>query len=183
VNAGAEWVRLKGNLPTVAVHDLTVHPRENDLVIGTYGRGLFVGDIRHLQELTPATLGAPLHLFDIEPRAAYQFRALGNFHLFGDAFLETPNEPDALVITYFVREKSEAGAAVTIADISGANVATLKGPAEPGLNRVPWNMRRGGVAGGRGGGGPLMRPGEYRITVSVGGEQQAKVGRIRDRIR
>jgi photosystem II stability/assembly factor-like uncharacterized protein len=183
VNAGAEWVRLKGNLPTVAVHDLTVHPRENDLVIGTYGRGLFVGDIRHLQELTPATLGAPLHLFDIEPRAAYQFRALGNFHLFGDTFLETPNEPDALVITYFVREKSEAGAAVTIADISGANVATLKGPTEPGLNRVPWNMRRGGVAGGRGGGGPLMPPGEYRITVSVGGEQQAKVGRIRDRIR
>lgn len=42
-------------------------------------------------------------------RAAYQFRALGNLHMFGDGFIEVPNEPDALVINYFVREKSESG--------------------------------------------------------------------------
>ena len=76
--------RLKANLPTVPVHDLTVHPRENDLVIGTYGRGIFVGDITHLQELSAATLAKPFHLFTPEPRAAYQFRTLGNFHLYVD---------------------------------------------------------------------------------------------------
>ena len=99
-----------------------------------------------------------------------------------------PNEPDALVISYFVREKAD-GATVTIADVKGDPVATLKGPAEPGMNRVQWNMRRGGPAaapggrggggGGRGGGGPLMPSGDYRVTVSVGSEQQVKIGRIR----
>ena len=78
------------------MHDLTVHPRENDL--GTYDHGLFVGDITHLQELTPVVLPSPLHFFDVEPRTPYHFRALGNFHLFGDGFIEVPDEPDALVV-------------------------------------------------------------------------------------
>ena len=142
LNAGAAWMRLKADLPTVPVHDLTVHPRENDLVLGTYGRGIFIGDISHLQELTPATAEKPLHLFAIEPRTPYQFRALGNYHLFGDAFIEVPNEPEALVITYFLREKAEGNAQVTVADVTGQTVATLRGPAERGVNRVLWNMRR-----------------------------------------
>ena len=152
VNAGAAWMRLKADLPTVPVHDLTIHPRENDLVLGTYGRGIFVGDISHLQELTPAMAEKPLHLFAIEPRTPYQFRALGNYHLFGDAFIEVPNEPDALVINYFLREKAEGNVQVTVADVAGQTVATLRGPAERGVNRVFWNMRRAPAGGGRGGG-------------------------------
>ena len=184
VNAGAAWMRLKGDLPTVPVHDLTVHPRENDLVLGTYGRGIFVGDISHLQELTSSVGDKPLHLFSIEPRAAYQFRALGNYHLYGDAFIEVPNEPDALVVNYFLREKGAADAELTIADPAGQTIATLRGPAERGLNRVLWNMRRASPAGGgRGGGAPLLPPGDYRVTVSAGSAQQTTVGRIRERIR
>jgi photosystem II stability/assembly factor-like uncharacterized protein len=186
VDGGSNWMRLKADLPTVPVHDLTVHPRENDLVLGTYGRGVFVGDITHLQGLTPSVVQSPLYLFDIEPRTPYQFRALGNFHLFGDGFIEVPNEPDALVINYFVGEKSASGAAITVADINGETIATLKGPAEPGLNRVLWNMRRsapGAAGGGRGGGGQVMPAGQYRVTVAVGATQQVKIGRIRERIR
>ena len=126
-DGAATWTRLKANLPTVPVHDLVVHPRENDLVVGTYGRGIFVGDISHLQELSQATLEKALHVFTPEPRAAYQFRALGNFHLYGDKYLETPNEPDAIVISYYLRDKAEGGARVVITDIRGEQVATLKG--------------------------------------------------------
>lgn len=184
LDAGAAWMRLKGDLPTVPVHDLTVHPRENDLVLGTYGRGIFIGDITHLQELSTAVVEKPLHLFAIEPRAAYQFRALGNYHLYGDAFLETPNEPDALVINYYLREKGSGPAQVTVADSGGQVVATLRGAAEPGLNRVLWNMRPPAPGGaGRGGaGGAILPPGDYRVTVAVGGEQQTGIGRIRQRI-
>jgi photosystem II stability/assembly factor-like uncharacterized protein len=185
LDGGGGWMRLKADLPTVPVHDLTVHPRENDLVVGTYGRGVFVGDITHLQQLTPTLVDAPLHVFDIEPKTPYQFRALGNFHLFGDAFIEVPNEPDALAINYLVGEKVESGATVTVADINGDTVATMKGPADAGLNRVLWHLRRGGGApgGGRIGAGPLMPAGDYRVTVVVGGTQQVKIGRIRERIR
>ena len=168
------------------VHDLTVHSRENDLVLGTYGRGIFIGDITHLQELSAPVIEKPFHVFAVEPRAAYGFRALGNFHLFGNAYIEVPNEPEALVINYYVRAKHDAGALVTIADIKGTEIAQLKGPSKAGLNRVLWNMRAGSTptaVGGRGAGGPTLPAGDYRITVDVGGQQETTVGRIRERIR
>ena len=186
IDAGGAWTRLKANLPTVAVHDLTVHPRENDLVLGTYGRGIFIGDITHVQELSAAVVAKPFHLFAVEPRTAYNFRAQGNFQLFGNAYIEVPNEPDALVINYSLRAKDDAGAKVTITDIKGTEISQLKGPAEAGLNRVTWNMRAGGApATGRGGrgGGPTLPPGDYRITVEVAGQKETTVGRIRQRLR
>ena len=200
IDAGAAWTRLKANLPVVPVHDLTIHPRENDLVLGTYGRGVFLGDITHLQELSAEVLARPLHLFAVEPRTAYGFRALGNFHLFGHKYIEVPNEPDALVINYYLAAAHGRGARVTISDIRGEAVAQLDGSASAGLNRVLWNMRpstssgrgpstgSGRAAGGRGGsgrgraGGPVLAAGDYRITVEVGGQQQTTIGRIRERI-
>jgi photosystem II stability/assembly factor-like uncharacterized protein len=194
-DGGARWTRLRANLPTVPVHDLTIHPRENDLVLGTYGRGVFVGDITHLQELSEDLLAKPFHLFAVEPRTPYGFRALGNYHLYGHKYIEVPNEPDALVVNYYLRDAQTGGARVTIADIRGEQVAQLEGPANAGLNRVPWNMRAGsGRAGGPGragggqgrfggrGGGPLLPPGDYRITLEVAGQQQTTIGRIRERI-
>ena len=140
-----------------------------------------------MQELSPEVVGKPFHVFDVEPRAAYDFRAQGNYHLFGDAYIEVPNEPDALVINYALRAKDEAGARVTISDIKGTEIAQLKGPAEAGLNRVLWNMRAGTAAtagrGQRGGGGPTLPAGDYRLTVEVGGLKETTIGRIRDRIR
>jgi photosystem II stability/assembly factor-like uncharacterized protein len=189
-DAGTAWTRLKANLPAVPVHDLTVHPRENDLVLGTYGRGVFIGDITPLQELTAEVLATPLHLFAVEPRAAYGFRALGNYHLYGHKYIEVPNEPDALVITYHLRAALEGGARITITDIRGDQIAQLRGSSEAGLNRVLWNMRAGSgpPAGGRGGGfggrggGPVLPAADYRITVEAGGQQQTTIGRIRERI-
>jgi hypothetical protein len=192
IDAGAAWERLQANLPTVPVHDLTIHPRENDLVLGTYGRGIFIGDITYLQELSTDVIAKPFHLFAVEPRTAYGFRAQGNYHLFGNKYIRVPNEPDALVITYYLGATQDGGAQVTIADIKGDQVAQLKGTSSLGINRVQWNMRAGpadagggrGGPGGRGAGGGHLQPvGEYRITVAVGGQQQTTIGRIRDRIR
>ena len=66
LDGGSRWWRLKANLPTVAVHDLTIHPRENDLVLATYGRAIWAGDMTPLQELSDDVLGRAVHLFDIE---------------------------------------------------------------------------------------------------------------------
>lgn len=188
IDAGGSWERLQANLPTVPVHDLTIHPRESDLVLGTYGRGMWVGDISPLRQLTPAVLAEDFHLFEITPRPYYGFRALGNYHLFGHAYIEVPNEPDGLEIDYWLAQGQSGRAQITVSDIGGDEIATLEGPAEAGLNRTRWNMRRGSDGGGRGGfrgrgGGPPMPPGDYRITVEVGGQQQSTVGTIRERIR
>ncbi|MFI5177282.1 MAG: WD40/YVTN/BNR-like repeat-containing protein [Vicinamibacterales bacterium] len=197
IDAGGSWSRLKANLPTVAVSDLVIHPREGDLVLGTYGRGFWTGDITPLQELTPEVLDQNVHVFDIEPRPRYGFSNQGmNYHLFGDRFVEVPNERDALTINYYLKNADAAGAKVSIADTLGKPVAQLTGPGRAGLNRVDWNMTQTagltppagppGRGGGGGRGGQFGTPapvGDYIVTVDVGGEKVTKVGRIRERIR
>ncbi len=168
------------------MHDLTIHPRENDLVLGTYGRGIFVGDITPLQELSAEVIGKPFHLFAPEPRTPYNFRAPGQLPPLrqrlhrGARTSRTRSQ-----VTYYLRAKADSGARITMHDIKGEAIAQLKGPSEAGINRVPWNMRAGSAApagrGGRGG-GPTLPPGDYRITVEAGGQTLTTIGRIRERI-
>jgi len=201
IDGGGHWSQLKANLPTVAVHDLTIHPRENDLVLGTYGRAFWTGDITPLQELSAELLGRNAHLFDVEPRARYGFSTQGmNYHLFGDKYIEVPNEPEALVVNYFLKADASAPARVTVTTPGGLTVRQLEAPARRGLNRALVMLaggggRRGGgggggggAAGGRGAGqagvalaGPLA-VGDYSITLEVAGERLTKPARVRERI-
>jgi photosystem II stability/assembly factor-like uncharacterized protein len=191
IDGGTTWARLKANLPTVAFHDLTIHPRENDLVMGTYGRAVWVGDITPLQDLTPEALEKNAHLFDVEPRARYGFGAIGNYFLRGHSWLDAPNEPDAIVINYYMKNDVASGARVTVSEPGGRVVATLNGPARQGLNRVQWSIGAGGGRGGGGGGGraggagPAGPPpvGDYVVTLEAGGEKMTKPARVRERIR
>ena len=145
IDGGASWSRLKANLPTVAFHDLTIHPRENDLVLGTYGRAIWVGDITPLQDLTPETLDKTAHLFDVEPRARYGFGAIGNYFLRGNSYSRRA-ERARRDRHQLLREgrRRRRGARVTVADAGGRVVATLTGPARRGLNRVQWSLGGGG---------------------------------------
>ncbi len=194
LDGGGRWSQLKGNLPEVAVHDLTIHPRENDLVLGTYGRALWTGDITPLQELSAAVVDKPAHLFDIEPRARYGFSVQGmNYHLFGDRYLEVPNEPEALVVNYYLKADAPA-AKIAVKDPSGTVLREVEGPAKAGLNRALLNLAGGGgrgfggggAAGGRGrGGAPAVAPlaiGDYTVTVDVAGQSMTKPARVRARI-
>ncbi|HYN10191.1 MAG TPA: hypothetical protein VES67_22585 [Vicinamibacterales bacterium] len=185
IDAGRSWARLKANLPAVAVHDLTVHPREGDLVLGTYGRAIWVGDITPLQELTAEIMAKTVHLFDIEPRARYGFSAIGNYNLYGDKYIEIPNEPEALIVNYYLRSDATGNARVTVTDATGRAVRTVDGPGRRGLNRAVINLAAGG--GGRGGppaaGGGGLATGDYVISLEVAGEKLTKPGRVRDRIR
>jgi hypothetical protein len=189
---------LKANLPTVAVHDLTIHPRENDLVLGTYGRAIWTGDITPLQELSAAMLDKTAHLFDVEPRARYGFSVQGmNYHLFGDKYIEVPNEPEALIVNYHLKADGPAAAKITVKDLSGRVVRELDGPAKAGLNRALVNLGGGGGRGagggpstgsgqGRGrGGAAAVQPltiGDYTVTVDVAGQSLTKPARVRARI-
>lgn len=56
-----------GQLPHVAVHDLVIHPRDKEIVIGTHGRSLYIGNVAHIQQMTPETLEKPLVAFTVKP--------------------------------------------------------------------------------------------------------------------
>ena len=190
VDGGLAWTALKANLPTVAVHDLTIHPRENDLVIGTYGRALWTGDITPLQELSAELLARDAYLFNIEPKARYGFGTQGmNYHLFGDKYLEVPNEPEGLVINYLVKADA-ASARLRITDPAGRSVREIQGPGRAGLNRVvvPFTAgggQRGRGAGGGAGAGPsaALTVGDYVVTLDVAGQTLTTQARVRERIR
>jgi photosystem II stability/assembly factor-like uncharacterized protein len=185
IDGGGHWTQMKANLPTIPVQDLTIHPRENDLVLGTYGRAFWVGDITPLQELTADVLDETAHLFDIEPRARYRFSNQGmNYHLFGDKYLEVPNEPEALVINYYLKADA-ADAKITVSDMHGKALRELTGPAKQGLNRalVPLAGSRGRGRGGRT--EPAVAPldtGDYMVTVDVAGQKLTKPAKVRPRL-
>lgn len=190
IDGADSWTRFKSNLPTTPVHDLLVHPRENDLVLGTYGRGFWVGDISPLQEANREMLDKRIHLFDIGPRTPYGFTTNGtNFHLKGNRYIRVPNEPDAMAINFWSRGPINGDATLTITNIAGDMVARLTSRVQPGLNRVYWDMRptpaspsdSAGTGRARMMRLPVVPPGEYLISLEVAGETIKKIGRVRER--
>ena len=186
IDDGARWVKMNNNMPNVPVHDLVVHPRENDLVLGSYGRGIWITNIGPLQELNDAVLAEDVHLFAIKPaveRITWSFGA--NDYLFGQRHLQAPNEPNGMVIRYYVKTATTARAAVVVTSAAGQEVARLAGGGAAGINTVVWNLRAGGAGPGRGAGagrGNLLDQwaplGEYTVTLDLGGRTFTTKGRI-----
>jgi len=57
---------MSKGLPAVAVHDLVVHPRDNDLVVGTHGRSVYIADVEQLQQFNADLLASKLHVFELD---------------------------------------------------------------------------------------------------------------------
>lgn len=178
-DGGARWVALKSNMPPAPVTDMVVHPREQDLVAGTYGRGIWVVDIAPIREMTEENLKGP-YLFPVKPRAIRREGAQGNFRLLGDGFPTTPNEPNGLLVYYYLNQDAAQPVTVTVTDASGKVVRTLQGSQRAGVNRVA-SEGFGGFGGGGGRGGPAraaMPVGEYLVTLSVGETKLSQKARV-----
>ena len=186
LNGGENWSSLKGLVPSVKVTDLVIHPRENDLVVATYGRGLYVADITPLQEWNEEILNEDAYLFEIEPRVQSRTRAIGNYQLQGDSHLITPNESGDIIIMYYLKDKIGEKVTIKIADSSGKVLRELEGNAEAGFNTVLWDMRartEGGAPAGYGEWGfrrnPPVEPGEYTVTLEAGGRTLSRKALVR----
>jgi photosystem II stability/assembly factor-like uncharacterized protein len=187
-NGGGRWVQLRSGLPTVAVNDLLVHPRDNDLVLATHGRGVWILDqVTALQGLTPEIASRTAWLFPIDP--AEQTRYRGERAHTGNMIFEGENPPAAAFVDYWLRD---AGTEVSLEvfDVAGARVTTVRAPHEAGVNRALWNLRYGaestteasrqGGGGGfaRAGAGPLVVPGVYTVRLTVGEVTQERTVRV-----
>ncbi len=71
IDGGKNWTKFMNGMPTNPAYDMVIHPRENELVVATHGRGLFIADITPLQGLTSEVASAPLAVFDIQPAVDY----------------------------------------------------------------------------------------------------------------
>ncbi len=176
IDGGGHWVELKNNMPTLAFNDFVIHPRDNDLVLGSHGRGVWILDkISAIQELTPEVMAMPGHLFSME--TAEQVRRRSTICCPGDNIFYGENPPAGSLIDYWVRD---AGADVTVSvlDAAGAEIRRLRPTSEQGINRIVWDLRHerfgsaaGAVGGPGGGGGPgaVGGPGGGGGPGAVGG--------------
>jgi photosystem II stability/assembly factor-like uncharacterized protein len=167
LDGGASWHRHSG-LPTVAVQDLAVHPRDRELVIATHGRGIWIVDAAPLQEMTPKVLD-DWYLFSVKPVVGYQQRAKRNWD--GARTFMGENPPYGATIYYYLKKTIGSVPVLDVRDGQGKVVAQLRGPKagnQAGLHQVVWNLRRGGND-------PFavepVPPGEYTVNLVVGGVQ------------
>jgi hypothetical protein len=187
IDAGARWVPFQSNMPVVPVRDLVIHPRENDLVAGTYGRGVWVADITPLQQISGEVLASDVHLFAPEPKGLRIETAWGNYRLFGDDVLATQNEPNGMPIVYWQRDAASGPVTIRVSDAGGRVVFTAGQTAGTGLQRALWNLRvqaersagRGAGRGGRGGGGAPAPPGNYTITLEAAGRTLTQTATVK----
>lgn len=108
-DAGGRWVKLTGGIPTIAVRDIAIQERENDLVLATFGRGFYVlDDYSPLRGLTRENLEKPALLFPVKPAWAFIERTpLGSRGKGsqGDSFFTAPNPPFGATFTYYLKEE------------------------------------------------------------------------------
>ncbi len=197
LDGGQSWTRVRNNLPTTPIYDLKIHPRENELIIGTHGRGIWIADITPFQHLTQPVQAQPAALIPIQPTVQWAtgltpFRANYNFNGQSRAL--------GVHIHYYLQRDVAGDVKVRVYD--GARViAEVDGPKTAGINTVRWNMQarresgpgdaaggrggRGGFpGGGRGGAAPTVpvfpaaapntvlstvAPGQYRVVLTVDG--------------
>jgi photosystem II stability/assembly factor-like uncharacterized protein len=107
-NGGQKWIRLRSGLPTIPVRDLAIQKRENDLVVGTFGRGFYVlDDYSPLRGLKPESLKQEFALFPVKDALLYiQTRPLGGRGKAeqGAAFFTAENPPFGATCTYFLKD-------------------------------------------------------------------------------
>lgn len=108
MDGGQKWVQLKGGLPTIAVRDIAIQKRENDLVIATFGRGIYVLDnYTPLRGLRPEALASDSLLFPAKDALMYiQSQPLGgrgkSFQ--GESFYTAENAPYGATFTYYLKD-------------------------------------------------------------------------------
>jgi photosystem II stability/assembly factor-like uncharacterized protein len=104
VNEGTSWVKLKGGLPTIQVRDMDIHRTENDLVLGTFGRGFYVlDDYTALRQISEQALEREAILFPVRDALRYVEKTsrIGDR---GHDFYAADNPPFGATFTYYLKD-------------------------------------------------------------------------------
>ncbi len=186
LDKGKQWVRYQdygltsergheeGYLPSVAVHDLQIHPRELDLILGLHGRGFWILPARALEEMTAENRAKDVY-----------FASPGNVYLFpimrapeqryvGKPVRITNTQPGTLFSYYLKKDAAKNEASIKIMDIAGARMfgySPLTGTAKAGLNSVRFET---------GPFGAITKPGDYRVVLTIDGKEYYQTLHVED---
>jgi len=142
LDGGHQWAKYTGGgFPPAPVRDIAIQPRENDLILATHGRGIWIIDnITALRKLTPEVLEQAATFVDGGPQV---MKIAGQDDgTNGDTMFSGSNPPDAALITYYQKKRHIFGdLKFEVYDGDGKLVSTIPGNLRRGLNRVEWTMR------------------------------------------
>ena len=179
INGGKSWQQWKKDFPTVSVKDMVIHPREHDLVVGTFGRSIWIlDDIRPLRELaTDASIkDKAVHMF--KPGDTYM-GVVGFPEFFGGASesFAGKNREMGAILNYYAKEGTDKnGVKIEISNAEGEVVREIKSAAKPGVNRIMWDLKtKGSMLPGKPDmmsmflmGGANVFYGDYNIKITIG---------------
>ena len=154
VDGGGSWTELSAGMPTVAVRDLVIHPRDGDLVAGTHGRSVWIlDDLSPLRQFTPGVAASDAHLFESEVATNWFSVNLGRKQ--PDFYFAGQNPPPGAILNFWLKAAPAGDVSLRVAEVFGDRVTEVPlsdtagargGRDAPG--------RRGPPGGGPGGGDP-----------------------------
>jgi photosystem II stability/assembly factor-like uncharacterized protein len=129
LDKGTSFMRMSGGLPAVAVHDLVVHPRDKELVVGTHGRSIYIADVSLLQQLTDTLRRKDVYVFGLE--------TITPSERWGRITKYEEPRPLKYLIPYYVRSAGKS--TISIQTDKGLTLRTLTDDSEAGLNYASWD--------------------------------------------
>jgi photosystem II stability/assembly factor-like uncharacterized protein len=192
LDRGRRWQRIKANLPTVRIDEITLHPRDNAMLLATHGRAIWILDhLAPIQEYAAAQMTtADARLFTPPPTAMFRRPARDrNYEFWGDQTFFGENPPQAAVISWHLK-KPVSEVRLRITDATGREVREISGPVlananKAGIQSACWDLRvqpapapalgrggeggRGGEQGGRQGGPGGQQAQESPFGAGCGG--------------
>lgn len=176
-DGGGHWLPLRSGLPTNSVQGLMVHPRENDLVIGTHGRGFWVlDDINLVEKLTPEVVASHSYLAPLRRGTQIRDVPRGRKNA-GNSYFTTKNPPRGAIIDYWLGSAAVGQkVSIEIMDGNGRLVRSLAQPAAArGAQRAVWDLRfeappNASMSEYRRMPGRFVMPGTYQVKLTVGDE-------------
>lgn len=136
---GKQWIRMKNNLPPVPIYGIAIQRNFRDLVLGTYGRGVYIlDDVTPIREFSTAVQQMDANLFSLRP--AYRFQDRDGIKT-ESSFVSGQNPPYGADINYYLKSKSSDSVQILVLNQKGETVQTIKGRNRAGINRVYWNLR------------------------------------------
>jgi len=177
INGGADWFRMKNHIPDYCpVRDIQIHPRTNDLILGTYGRGIMiVDDITPMRNMTQQVATKNVYLYPIDKMELNYGKYEGGFPEH-DGWV-CYNSDEIPPIQYYLKKRIMTGdVSIKIFDAEGKMLKDIPATKRKGLNKVYWDLRGKGPKTATGGTksdpgsfiGAMVLPGVYTIKLYVG---------------
>lgn len=183
VNRGKSWTRINNNLPTVAIHEVAIHPTAEEIAVATHGRSIWILDVAMLRQVKEETFKEDAVLF--KPATVTRWRSEAGRGGTSRRFVGE-NPVNGAPIYYFLPKKAEK-VTLRIMDHEGKTIREISGSADAGLNKVVWNLTRSSTRptgqqpprrGGQGGFAFFAAPGNYLVVLDVDKKEARQTIRV-----